>query len=91
MKQNGAMGQAQRYRDAGDARCGDAYTATPWMQTGEMDLSSYALKKALITRFALDVPLSIRAPRRCVCGDCIDLLSFTAAIDGSTTCAGPRL
>eukprot|EP01047_Picozoa_sp_COSAG01_P138012 COSAG01_NODE_68607_length_263_cov_1.414634_1_plen_66_part_10 len=40
----GAVGQAQRYRDAGDARCGDAYVATPWMQTGEMDLSSYALK-----------------------------------------------
>jgi hypothetical protein len=67
-------------RRTGDARCGDAYTATPWVQTEEMDLSSYALKKALITRFALDVPLSIRALRRCVCSDCIDLENaFTAA------------
>jgi hypothetical protein len=76
----GAVTQGQRYRDAGDARCGDAYVATPWMQTGEMDLSSYALKKALITRFALDVPLSIRPPRSCTCGACIDLSgAFTKA------------
>eukprot|EP01050_Picozoa_sp_SAG11_P013805 SAG11_NODE_1641_length_4530_cov_6.481607_5_plen_470_part_01 len=69
----GAVAQAQRYRDAGDARCGDCYTATPWMETGEMDLSSFALKKTLVTRFALDVPLSMRAPRRCPCGQRIML------------------
>ena len=38
-----------------------------------MDLSSFALKKTLVTRFALDVPLSMRAPRRCPCGQRIML------------------
>ena len=69
----GAVTQAQRYRDAGDAHCGDVYTAAPWLQTGELDISSYALKKTLITRFALDVPHGMRAPRRCSCGKCIQL------------------
>ena len=45
------------------------------MEIGEMDLNSFALKKtlALVTRFALDVPLAMRAPRRCPCGQCIQL------------------
>eukprot|EP01050_Picozoa_sp_SAG11_P056131 SAG11_NODE_34652_length_270_cov_3.730994_1_plen_43_part_10 len=38
-----------------------------------MDLSSFALRKTLVTRFALDVPLSMRAPRRCPCGQRIML------------------
>ena len=69
----GAQTQGQRFRDAGDRFCGDCYTAMPWMPRGNLDFSSYAMKKTVITRFALDVPLCLQSPHRCACGQCIIL------------------
>ena len=48
---------------AGNKHCGDLLACTPWMEWGQTDVGSFALRSAVITRFALDVPPTMRRPR----------------------------